>query len=388
MTSIKDNNEQERIDDAWQKLTSKLQKEEMSPKWAAWASSQLDMKKSDEIEIDQVNQAATKVIKGEMREMQVNDEQQNLVTRNQDSKPKRKKARRHPAKKWISIATAAAIAGVMVATPIGDKALAAILNQFRMEEVTSVDEGALMDFMSTISEGEDMGEFISKYGTFTNESGEHIKSKNKTTEQIGEEIGLQPVADEYINPKKFGLGISQTITMKLDIPKVNATMKRLGADDLMPESLDGKVITFQIPESLYQTYQTDDEKKRAILSQRKIPTINVDSSVAVEDAVKAVLNFPLLPDHLKTGIQAEQILQGKLPVPVVTDGSAEKVSVDGIPVILEKSTYNYYQPSGTEEVIYYTATWTKGDVLYHLEGDTLFDTKEKMIQEIKELMNQ
>lgn len=389
MTSIKDNSEKERIDEAWQKLTSRLQQEEMSPKWTAWASSQLDIKKSEKIEIDQVNQAATNTIKGEMREMKINEEEQNPINKNQGHKPKRKKTKRHPAKKWISIAAAAAIAGVMVATPIGDKALAAILNQFRMEEVTSVDEGELMNLFNTISEGAGEQEFINKYGTFTSESGEYIKTENKTAEQIANMIGLQAVTDELIDPKHSGIAnSSQTITMKLDIPKVNATMKRLGADDLMPKSLDGKLITFEVPATLYQIYQTDDNKKSASLYQQKIPTVNVDSSVAIEDAVKAVLNFPLLPDRMKSAIQTEQILNGKLPIPVITNGTAEKISVDGISVILEKNSDNYYGESGKEEIVNYTATWTKNDVVYRLKGYTLFDTKEKMIEEIKELMNQ
>ncbi|WP_160032462.1 hypothetical protein [Paenibacillus sp. An7] len=387
MTSIKDNKENERIDEAWQKLTSKLQKEEMSPKWTAWASSQLDMKKSEEIGTDQV---ATSTIKGEMREMKVNEEEQNVVNKNQHSKPKRKKSRRHPAKKWISIAAAAAIAGVMVATPIGDKALAAILNQFRMEEVTSVDEGELMNFISTISEGEGVHEFISKYGTFTNKSDDDWSLRSKTAEQIAEQLGIQAVTDDLINPKHAGIiESSQTITMKLDIPKVNATMKRLGADDLMPESLDGKLITFEIPATLYQIYQTADEEKTASIYQQKIPRVSIDSSASIEDAVKAVLNFPLLPDRMKSAIQTEQILGGKLPLPIITDGKAEKINVDGTFVILEDNSYNYYGESGEiKETTNYVATWTKDDVLYRLEGYTLFDTKEKLIQEIKELMNQ
>lgn len=389
MTSIKDNKENERIEEAWQKLTSKLQKEEMSPKWAAWASSQLDMKKSEEIEIDQTNQVSTNTFKGEMREMKLNEDNKNLMNKNQDNKPKRKKAKRHPAKKWISIAAAAAIAGVMVATPIGDKALAAILNQFRMEEVTSIDEGELMNFVSMISEGEGVQEFISKYGTFTNESDDGLSLRSKTAEQIAEALGIQAVTDDLINPKHAGIiNSSQTITMKLDIPKVNATMKRLGADDLMPKSLDGKLITFEIPATLYQVYQTADEEKTASIYQQKIPTVSVDSSASLEDAVKAVLNFPLLPDRMKSAIQTEQVLGGKLPMPIITDGTAEKINVDGTSVILEENSYNYGGSGEVHEILNYTATWIKDDVLYRLEGYTLFDTKEKMTQEIKELMNQ
>lgn len=384
-----DNKEKERINEAWQQLVPKLETETMSPKWAAWASSQLDQKQSNEMEIEQDNPTNTDQMRGEIRVMQINEEQQNPLETNGTSKSKRKKVKQRRASKWITGACAAAIVGVMVATPLGDKALAAILNQFRMEEVTSVDEGELMNLFDNVSEGAKVDEFINKYGTFTSEFGEYIKTENKTVEQVADMIGLQAVTDERIEKYDYGVGATQTITMKLDISKVNETMKRLGADDLMPESLDGKAIAFELPPALYQSYVTEDEEKRASISQQKIPTVSVDSSVDLEDAVKAVLNFPLMPDRLKTSIQVEQILSGKLPMPVVTDGSAEKISVDGISVILEVSSYNNYHSStgNIEEIKTYMATWTKDGVLYHLNGDTLFDTKEKMIEQIKELMN-
>ncbi|WP_211746950.1 hypothetical protein [Paenibacillus sp. Marseille-Q4541] len=390
MTSIDDKNEKDRIDEAWQKLTSKLGQEEMSPKWAAWAPGHTDMKTSQELETEQIqnNRVATNNAGGEMSVMQMNEEKQVQTNLKHTAGAKKKRSKKQPAKKWISIAAAAAIAGVMVATPLGDKALAAILNQFRMDEVTAVDERDLMEFISTISGGDGVHEFISKYGTFTNESGDNMQLKNKTAKQIGEQIGLKAITGELIDTKDFGVGYSQKITMKLDISKVNATMKRLGADDLMPESLNGQVITLQIPETLSQGYSNDSQNKHAYISQQKIPTVHVDSSVAIEDAVKAVLNFPLMSDHLKTAIQTDQILEGKLPMPVFTDGSAEKISVDGIPVILEQDSYNYYGPSGSlEQITKYVATWTKNDVLYRLDGDTLFDTKEKMEEQIKELMS-
>lgn len=374
-----DNKEKERINEAWQQLVPKLETETMSPKWAAWASSQLDQKKSNEMEIEQINPKIANQMKGELRTMEIKEEQQNQLQTNGISKPKRKKAKKRQVSKWITGACAAAIVGVMVATPLGDKALAAILNQFRMEEVTSVDQGELMDFISTVSEGEDVGEFISKYGTFTNESGTFIDSENKTAEQVGEEIGLQAITDERIDPYDYGVGFSQTITMKLDISKVNETMKRLGADDLMPESLDGQVITFEVPSILSQRYDYNDNEKSAIIRLQKIPTVSVESSADIEDAVKAVLNFPLMPDHLKSAIQADQILEGKIPMPVFTNGNVEKVMVDGVPVILEWSD--------RLSQVFYDATWTKDNVLYQLDGYTLFDTKEKMIEEIKELMN-
>lgn len=374
-----DNKEKERINEAWQQLVPKLETETMSPKWAAWASSQLDQKKSHEMEIEQMNPKIANQMKGELRTMEIKEEQQNQLQTNGISKPKRKKAKKRQVSKWITGACAAAIVGIMVATPIGDKALAAILNQFRMEEVTSIDEGELMDFISTVSGGESVHEFISKYGQFTNTSGTFIDSVNNTAEQVGEEIGLQAVTDEWIDPYDYGVSVSQTITMKLDISKVNETMKRLGADDLMPESLDGQVITFEVPSILSQRYDYNNNEKSAIIRMQKIPTVSVESAADIEDAIKAVLNFPLMPDHLKSAIQADQILEGKIPMPVFTNGNVEKVMVDGVPVILEWSD--------RLSQVFYDATWTKDNVLYQLDGYTLFDTKEKMIEEIKELMN-
>lgn len=373
--------ENKQLEAAWNKLASRLEKEEMSPKWSSWSMERgIEPKAAHSFEEDALYGVLNNEIRGERIDMtnHQNQEQKTSVV-------KKKHTMKKPVKKWLSIATAAAVAGVMIATPLGDKALAAILNQFRMDEVTVVNEGDVMQFFNTVSEGSSSSDFINKHGSFTNAYGPELNNENLSLKEIEEITGLTAYQNDIFNEEGYYAFSSQTITMKLNIHEVNSTMARLGAKELMPESLDGKPITLHIPETLHQYYHADadGENLYASLSQQKLPTVEVDPSVPVEEAVQAVLDFPLLPDKLKTAIKSDNILSGKLPMPVFTDGDAEKVEVKEVPVVIVEQDY----VSSTGKPVY-TAAWTQDGVLFNLSGDSLFDSKEKLLAEVEEMITE
>lgn len=375
----KDENKQ--LEDAWNKLASRLEEEEMSPKWSAWSMERGNgPKAAHPLKEDVLKGVLQNEIRGERYDMtdHQNQEKQTAVV-------KKKHHMKKPVKKWLSIATAAAVAGVMIATPIGDKALAAILNQFRMDEVTVVNEGDVTDFFNSVSGGSNSSDFINKHGSFTNAYGPELNNEKLSLQEIEELTGLTAYENDIFNVESYYAFTSQTITMKLNINEVNTTMARLGAKELMPESLDGKPITFHIPATLHQYYHadTDGEELYASLSQQKLPSVEVDPTVSVEEAVKAVLDFPMLPDNLKTAIKSDSILSGKLPMPVFTDGDAEKVEVKEVPVVIVEQDY----VSSTGKPVY-TATWTQDGVLFNLSGDSLFDSKDKLLAQVEEMITE
>lgn len=114
-------------DEAWVKLQNKLASEPVSPKWSVW-SQQLsvdDMKDDDKTDpqIDQPQSA------------------DDNPTANRPSKRLRMNRRR----KWGVAVAGAAIFAVILGTPVGNTAMASLLNQFRMEEVTVVNENDIRD---------------------------------------------------------------------------------------------------------------------------------------------------------------------------------------------------------------------------------------------------
>ncbi|MCM3785118.1 hypothetical protein M3231_19270 [Neobacillus mesonae] len=377
--------EKQQVEEAWNKLASRLEQEEMSPKWSAWSlNRETEPAAIHSFQSEASNNQTMDENKGEKAIMTLDQNINNGMSDHQNKKPVKKQAKKQASKKWIGIATAAAVAGVMLATPIGDKALAAILNQFRMDEVTVVNEGDVLQFFTGVTEGSGSSQdFIDKHGSFTNEYGPGINTEKLSLEEVEKITGLTMYKDEAFKGNDYYVSGSQTITMKLNIDEVNTTMKRLGAKELMPESLDGKPITFNIPATLYQYYNVEDKygvQLQASLSQQKIPTVEVDPSVPIEEAVKAVLDFPLLPDNLKSSIKSDSILSGKLPMPVFSNGTAEKVEVKGVAVVIEQP--GYYGSNGN---LVHTAVWTQDGILYKLEGD-VFDTKDKLLTQVEEMI--
>jgi hypothetical protein len=100
----------------------------------------------------------------------------------------------------------------------------------------------------------------------------------------------------------------------------------------------------------------------------------------VEEAVQAILDFPLLPDELKSSLQQSSILAGDLPMPVIKGNHSEEITVNGTRVIMEAIEYG----DGPN----YKATWVKNGQLFDFSGGTLYQDKEKFMKQLQELITQ
>ncbi|TYP69565.1 hypothetical protein [Paenibacillus methanolicus] len=373
-------NENERTEEAWRKLQEKLAGEKAGGQWAAWAEAAKRAEQHKQEHEDGGTKAGSVFAAPEWPSMEKADGMAVAKSAAASEQPVRKRMRMSRRRKWGAAAAACLLLGTIIATPAGNQALAAILNQFRAQQITVVNEEDLRNLFESVA-GSEAGirETVNKFGTYTTKSGQ--VEGEYPVEEAERLLGFKPVVAEAAG-LKVSISPSTTITFNLNVDEVNAVMKRLGATTLMPEAIDGKPVALELGERAYYDGKALGAKGEewAYLYEQKAPVVTVDPSVPVDKALDAVLDFPLLPEYLKRDLQQSQILEGKLPIPMLEGQQTEKLDVEGTQVVL--NTDGDRDGDGTS----FSAVWIHDGRLFELEGGNLFKTREAMLQKIGELI--
>lgn len=364
-TNPQNSQEDKRTHEAWEKLQMRLAAEPVNAKWETWGteSKQHGLKLADVLTVPEVSAAPS------------NESSQLATEAPAPAKAFRRRASN--ARKWTASAVAVVIFGAVLATPMGNNALAAILNQFRVQEIATVDSDTLESMFYQMAPGESFskdnsfGEFTTKGGTLQGEF---------TREQAASRLGYQLLSTDLTDDQDtVHISPSNEITMKMNIEEVNQAMQRVGATKLLPESIDGKPITLTLHESVMYDLKTDQDQW-ASLTQMKAPEITVDPSVDVEEALEAVLQLPILPNDLKKQLQRSSILSGSIPMPYVVDKSAKSddITIGGTKVLVEERKFD----SMTDR----TAIWIKDGQMFYFEAGSAYEKGADFMNKLKELV--
>lgn len=369
---LKYDSDKQLTDEAWANLQTKLAAEPVNPVWATWGQ-----------DAKNVNRAEGHAAPGSDAHQMGNVAQPSVspaAIAPAQAKTDARKTRR-PAmtrrRKWATAAAGVAVFAAILATPVGNTAMAAILGQFRMQEVTFVNEDDLRSLFYKASGEDNVNDAVNKFGSFSYSYGtlNGMLPVNALQDKLGY---AAPAGKAFDKVKNVYVNSSQQITLTLKVDEVNKALKRLGATRLLPESVDGKPVTLSIPESVSYDFSTEDHWSN--LMQMNTPVVNVDPSINVEEAVQAVIDFPLLPDELKSSLQRSSILAGDLPMPVIKGNHSEQITVNGIKVIMETMEYS--------DGPIYSATWVNKGQLFDFSGGSLYQDKEKFMKQLQELITQ
>jgi hypothetical protein len=367
--SGKQDKDKQSTDEAWAKLQSKLEKEPYNPRWAEW-SQNTEIRIKDSVDLSQPanaehieSESAPSVKPGI------------LVDSHDESAKRPRRLRMNRRRKLGIVAASVAVFAVILATPIGNTAMASILNQFRMEEVTVVKESDLQNIFTQVTEDGGFNRSINAFGEFSSTNGKYIGEL--PADQLKDTLGYSAKkAALKEGENTVSVSASHDITLNLKVDEVNEALKRLGAEHLLPNSIDGKPITLHIPETVNYDLSSDDNHW-ASLSQMNTPVLNIDPSIKVEEALEAVINFPLLPDYLKTSLMQSRILSGEIPMPLISGDNTEQITVGDTSVIVD----NYEYSNGPV----YHATWIQDGQLFNLSGEN-YSSKEKLMTMVQELI--
>lgn len=357
-------------DEAWAKLQSRLVHETPHPNWQQWA--EFKQKETNE-RIDQpieIQRSAHFM----NTSPSANQEQPNRST---DQPPvKRRRKMSSTRKKWTTGVAACVIVGAVIATPFGNNAMAALLDQFRVQTLTAVDDGQLSDMFDQYRSENELGEQENRFGTFTSTYGkvEGDFSPSKAAALLNYTLIKEFSKDDQ---ELANIQSSETQTLDMNVDEVNKAIQSLGGTELLPQSLDNTLITIHFPESIH--YHTIKDEKYASLTQSKVPTVTFDASVSTDEVFKAIANLPFLPQSLKEGLQTDKIINGALPLPVISNGTNERLTVAGVPVVI--TTQNY-----SNSPVSYSAMWIENGETFNFDGGDVYSTHESFIAELEKLI--
>lgn len=145
---IKHESDQLNMDGAWARLQDSIAQEPVNPVWAAWG--QQSTTNNDPL----INAASTAGTAGGRTAMTQITGQADSTSEGKKTGRRTRRPQMNRRRKWAATAASVAIFAAILATPVGSTAMAAILNQFRMQEPTVVNESDLRNIFNQITEGE------------------------------------------------------------------------------------------------------------------------------------------------------------------------------------------------------------------------------------------
>lgn len=251
--------------------------------------------------------------------------------------------------KKMAVAAAVIMALVLVGSnPSAQTVAANLLKVFRVQKVDTI--SLTPEDMSSIEQALQKGNTdinIDNFGKFeTVGKAERINIKRDEIANLAFKPKLpadnQDGADYYLQK-------TPEITFTPDIDKVNAFIKSLGSDYLLPKALDGQPLRIKASECLEM--RTQDY----ILTQVPTPELEAAAGVDVNEAAKAMVALPIWPENIRRQLDAVNDWEHTLLIP---SENSEKVDINGQDGVLLK--YNH------GEVL----IWQENGILYNMENNS------------------
>lgn len=273
----------------------------------------------------------------------------------------------------IAGAAAAAMVVGLFATPLGDKALAAMQQTLRIQHMVGV--GISADDMTSIAEvlehGSPEGDKsfnLAQYGTLTQSGGG--KAATVTWEEAEQRMGTP--LHKLENPTSIQYQPATTLTFNLKVEAVNRLLTRLGSRTTLPAEADGKTIRLHIPDGISSEGALSGKQVR--LLQFGKPELTVESGIDVATVREAVLGLPVLPESLRTKLAAIGDWNSTLPVPA-REGVTTTIQFNGHDAVMTMGQSDRF------------ILWLDGDRLSLLSGESKdFPTEAAFLKAAEELV--
>lgn len=237
-------------------------------------------------------------------------------------------------------AAAAVVAIGLIATPLGDRALAAMMQTFRIQHIVGI--GITADDLTAISSmlerGAPEGErsfSLAQFGTLTQSGGG--EAGTITWSEVEKRMGTSLLQLENSTAPDYQP--ATTLTFNLNVQAVNRMLTRLGSTTALPAEADGKAIRLHIPDGVATEGALSGKPVR--LLQFGKPELTVEGGIDAEAVREAVLGLPLLPDSLRTKLAAIGDWQNTLPVPAY-DGVTTTLRLGGHEAVMAVEGSNRY----------------------------------------------
>jgi hypothetical protein len=162
----------------------------------------------------------------------------------------------------------------------------------------------------------------------------------------------------YSGPEIY-LNAGGTMSLTLDTVNINKMIQSFGSNKLLPDDLNGKTFTVNIPAQITAKYK-GLENNTIIVGQSRSPELIAPGAdvLAIRDALLAL---PFLPNNLRSQLASIDDWQHTIIVPNV-DGSSREVKVNGAEGVFIS------QPEGSKTDDISCLIWQKDGVVYAVSG--------------------
>lgn len=339
------------LDDAWSNMQEKMKEEPESVKWHAF---------SQKMRLDHASRHTTpQTLKLPQEANPPTSPISSSDSQSSTHWTAGKRVIRY--RRWIAGTAAALILSLLMFTSAGNHALAALLNQFRMEQLTAVQKQDVKHLFASAGLSEST---INQFGEFTHTSDGELATM-ATIKELRNHVDRElTIPDMFRSAKQQQLEItvspSRTMAMKLNAEKLNETMIKLGAEKLLPLSIDSKQITLTLGTRVSFGLYQPQTQSTLTLSQRPVPRVTVEEGAPMEEALEAILQFPFIPANLKQELLHSHTLDsGSAPLPVIVPDRYEQIRIASTPVLWS----DQHADTGN-----YAAVWVKDGQILSLEG--------------------
>ncbi|MBC9784628.1 DUF4367 domain-containing protein [Heliobacterium chlorum] len=272
-------------------------------------------------------------------------------------------------KKWAgAVAAGVLLASSLTIAPV-QQAMADFLSLFRVQKIQMIKVSP--DDMEQMAKAvkTQVGEVnLQQFG-----KAEIVKKSEEIQVKMAEAQNKLPfsvkkpafVPDGYHAPEQVSVLSEGEAQFSLDVEQVNNLLKGFGATTLLPENLSGKSFDIRIPAGMRAVYNDREGRRGMTVSLFSSPELTVPEGVDPHRLRSALLDFPLLPEDLRTQLAAIEDWQNTLVIPD-TGENTEKVTVNGVEGVYGKT------PRGFSHLL-----WVDQGVVYQING---FMDKETILQ--------
>ena len=157
-----------------------------------------------------------------------------------------------------------------------------------------------------------------------------------------------------------------TISLTLDVDKVNQTLKTFGGTQMLPAALDGETFTVTMPVVIDAQY---GGAKGVHVIQARSPELGLPGDATANAVRDAVLGLPFLPDNIRRQVASVNDWQHTFLVPNI-QGSTQEVTVDGTRGVFMTAPpeYRAQAPDLSNALV-----WEKSGIVYAVVGTFSLD---------------
>ncbi len=276
------------------------------------------------------------------------------------------------------VALAALMLALIISIPASRAFADEVLNLFRVQQVTviPVDFTGLQDLTGSGALGKQFTELVSSSVTMTQKPGDPVSATDAN--DASQKTGFTVRLPQNAAPSHLTVTNTAAFQVTVDRAKAQAILDESGRSDLvLPNAIDGAVISVTVPASVRADYGTCPDPSGAnanksgtpgrnypdcvILAEIPSPTVDAPASVDVAQLAQMGLEFTGMSSQQAAAFTSTVDWTSTLVVPIPKNAATyEQLSVDGVTGTLIQ------RPA--DDAPQYVLIWIKNGIVYSIGG--------------------